>query len=171
MTTRILLNSDRLLITKPGIDASLSPPDPDKVFDSDWAFGGGLVVAGFKEFAINTALYGTGATLTIDFPELTYTPTVTLWEGAPPDSKDFGGTLQGYAQMTPYWQRFANQGDPGTLMFQYVTVTTSQIIIPYWPSVGSGGSWTHTGGPSPYQKTPGSNQQLYRGFYYMVFAV
>ncbi|MER9176302.1 hypothetical protein NKH72_22240 [Mesorhizobium sp. M0955] len=171
MTDRILLSQDRLLITKPGIDASGSPADPDKVFDSDWAFGGALIASGFQEFPYDSSTNGDGGFLAIDFPAQSYVPKVVLFHAVPPTGYFSSSSSQeGKLWLRSFSTKYVSNSDPNNYAFDYPKVTSSQILVPHFRKFGSGQSWFILSGNSWYRHVSGTNGQLYRGFCYIVFA-
>lgn len=168
MTDRILLSQDRLLITKPGIDASGNPDDDDKVFDSDWQFGGAIIETGYKEVQRQ---FGYG-TYTIDLKKpLSYVPLVQCYSVHPPWAIDFSGNQENwFIQGPPVFYEYYPFDDPNGRVRDFITVTTSQIIIPWRRPQGTG-NYGQLQGPLFYAKSGGSNQPVYHCFMYIVFAL
>ncbi len=87
MTARLLLTDERLLLSKAGKSVGLSMPEGDKAFDSEWAYGGQLIAAGFELDPNGPVDTGNGINVShsstpwvIDFPECGFIPTVVLSE-------------------------------------------------------------------------------------------
>ncbi|QDC00344.1 hypothetical protein [Mesorhizobium sp. 8] len=122
MADRILLETGRMIISQPGYNASPSLADANKVFDSDWAFGGAIITAGVKQFTVEDT---TSGYYTIDFPTaLDYVPAVILNVVDLPTMYDGSPALIGvYRNWGPY---FSNRGGVTT----FASVTNSQIRIP-----------------------------------------
>lgn len=142
MVDRLFLNSDALIVSKPGFDAS-NPllSEGDKLFDSNWLFSSTIVEAGIhydqanyqfpkraspnqKPIAANESTDWSGPQY-IDFTPLPFVPTVTLITLADPRYwADHGMVLQGidpvqfYKFPNDYWRT----GE--------ITVTNSRITIP-----------------------------------------
>jgi hypothetical protein len=75
MALRFTAEAGRIIISKPGFDASSSLPDANKIFDSNWFATGGI-------FASGTAVKPPGmATYTINFPPLHYVPAAVAYVG------------------------------------------------------------------------------------------
>ncbi|MBZ9943428.1 hypothetical protein LB533_20285 [Mesorhizobium sp. BR1-1-13] len=169
-TDRILLNGDRLLITKPGVDASGSPADADKIFDSDWAFGGAIIKSGFYE-GLYEGVGGAVGNHAINFPAtLDYIPSVLIFDALPTGAYVGGHLSDGLTIFGPYLVRYNPITDPNDKRYQFATVTTSQILIPYLPRVGIGFNTITTGNYNYTYDSAGSGTR-FRAFAYCIFAV
>ncbi|MBZ9973517.1 hypothetical protein LB517_28205 [Mesorhizobium sp. BR1-1-12] len=167
---RIMLNTGRLIISKPGIDATANPSDANKVFDSDWAFGGAIIASGWYQ-GLYEGVGGAVGNHVINFPAtLDYKPSVLLFDMVPPGSYTGGNLSSGLTVFGPYLVRYNPVSDPNAKNYQFATVTTSQIIIPYLPRVGSGFN-TITAGNYNYTYDAAGTGTRYRAFAYCIFAI
>lgn len=168
MTDRILLTNDRLIISKPTKDASdPNLVDNDKVFDSDWQFGGAIIETGYKEVLRQV---GGSVGYTIDFKKpLSYVPLVQCYSVHPPWAVDFSGNVENwFRQGPPVFYEYSPDGDPNGRVRDYITVTNSQIWIPPRRNTND---YLQRQGPIFYNKSGGSNQPVYHCFFYIVFAL
>lgn len=87
MVQRVLIKPDRLLLSRPGNTASESMPHAQKAFDSDWAYAGQLIAAGWQDDPASPSsttstdgVYHTTSSSpwTIGFPNCSFIPTVML---------------------------------------------------------------------------------------------
>ncbi len=168
LNPRIFLDTDRLIISKTGVDATANPADADKIFDSDWAFGGAIIASGIAEFVWEGANPGPG-NHAINIPALDYKPTVLLFDVYPPGSYSTGGTYRGDQMIVfgPYLVRYNPTSDPSNKNYQFAQVVGNQILIPYRPNASS---YTVTTGTYIYCKD-NSGSPIYKAHAYCVFAV
>jgi len=84
MVKRVHMAAGRLLLSRPGFAAHPDMPHANKAFDSDWAYAGQLIAAGWADDpATPSHAYYVDATLSsepwvIPFPECPFIPTVLL---------------------------------------------------------------------------------------------
>ena len=133
MTERVLLDSEKLIITKAGYDAS----DPTvlnnkKVFDSRWSFSGGLIHRGYHEFARVRSNDGYYA---VDFPVQTFVPTAMVFMCLPPftNGTDPYPSDDSYTIMGPFVARRREGLTPYRTFYREPVVSHSQVLIPHHP--------------------------------------
>ncbi|MFK4824858.1 hypothetical protein ACI0FM_08725 [Paenochrobactrum sp. BZR 588] len=135
MVNRLLLDKTRLLVTKPGVEATANAiPEGNKLFDSTWLFSSTIVEAGlhidnaspkfgfFEQVIQWDIATDTSLPQYIDFTPLSYVPTVVLINLSDPH----------------YWERHGMVllgSEPRIERSEYyrtgeVTVTNSRITIP-----------------------------------------
>lgn len=90
MADRFVIDDTRLVISRPGFDASNPTlPNAQKVFDSNWFFGGAISEIGFMTIpriggTSQQSANPTGETFYYNFQRpLTYTPTALLFDCIP----------------------------------------------------------------------------------------
>jgi hypothetical protein len=85
MAKRFYQSGGRIIMSRPGYDASPSLADNRKIFDSNWSFGASVIQAGSFAFS--------GWPIVINFPQQSYVPAAEVW--ADVDTEFFGsrGTM------------------------------------------------------------------------------
>jgi hypothetical protein len=71
MSIRFLASSGRIILSKPGYDASPSLPDAFKILDSDWQFSGAIIASGRVSLAPGNTV--------INFPAQHYVPAAEVY--------------------------------------------------------------------------------------------
>lgn len=135
MVNRLLLDETRLLVTKPGVEATASSiPEGNKLFDSTWLFSSTIVEAGlhmdnapprfgFEERVIEWNIpTNVSNDQFINFTPLSYVPTVVLINLSDPHYWERHGMVLLGAEPKISNSDYYRTGD--------VTVTNSQITIP-----------------------------------------
>lgn len=135
MVNRLLLDKTRLLVTKPGVEATAaSIPEGNKLFDSTWLFSSTIVEvglhldsapprSGFYEQVIEWNIpTNTSLPQYIDFTPLSYVPTVVLISLADPHYWERNGMVLLGSEPRIERSEYYRTGD--------VTVTNSRITIP-----------------------------------------
>lgn len=136
MVNRLLLDKTRLLVTKPGVEATAaSIPEGNKLFDSTWIFSSTIIECGlhldsapprfsWKEQVIQWDIAtSTSTDQYIDFTPLSYVPTVVLINLSDPHYWErHGMVLLGAEPKITGFSEYYRTGD--------VTVTNSRITIP-----------------------------------------
>ncbi len=84
MPDRLIMEPGRLLLSRPGFAARPNMPHREKAFDSDWAYAGLLIAAGWQNdpapplAPLLPHVTVSDAAWTIPFPECSFIPTVTI---------------------------------------------------------------------------------------------
>lgn len=137
MTDRILLEkgaSARLIISKVGYSATdPALADANKILDSDWLFGSGIVYRGFHEFDWHR---GDGNYI-VNFPAQPYVPAAVVYTAFPKDFPGGGGNPEGwlgFRVLRPAAQRWVHFSDPDIIAVRPATVQSNRILIPWCPT-------------------------------------
>lgn len=146
MVNRLLLDKKRLLVTKPGVEATASSiPEGNKLFDSTWLFSSTIVEAGlhldsapprfgFKEQVIEWNIAtNVSDDQFINFTPLSYVPTVVLINLSDPHYWERNGMVLLGAEPKISNSDYYRSGE--------VTVTNSRITIPRIVSSNSPKWW------------------------------
>lgn len=152
---RFVLDPDKLVLSKAGKNAlNSSLPDADKIFDSRWLFGSGIIYKGFHEF-VRPASPPRGPYV-INFPAQTFVPAVHLMWFVPKGtytSQEVSSYPVGTVMPADL---MVFMGNPAGWT---ATVTTNQISI------------TDNGGMPAYYKNSGMFPPAYIGFLCIVYAL
>lgn len=139
MTERLLMNTDRLLISRPGFNAHPGMPHREKAFDSDWAYAGLQIAAGWQNDPAPSTGSSSGdkrATLSsapwvIGFPECSFIPTVLLGVYFSPTYELATNVPRGAGVRPLYWEDIqVGRAEPyNTQPTFWFKVTNKSIII------------------------------------------
>ncbi len=141
MVQRILMTPDRLLVSRAGFAADASMPHSEKAYDSDWAYAGQLIAAGWQDdpaaWISRTALNGMSATgssapWVIDFPECSFIPTVALSIYYSPTYELASAETRIDEELVPLYWEYIQVGTSSPFNNQArftFEVTTSSIIV------------------------------------------
>ncbi len=134
------MTPDRLLVSRAGFVADPAMAHAEKAYDSDWAYAGQLIAAGWQDDPAASAGPTTtnkGATYSnapwvIDFPECPFIPTVSLSIYASPTYELGTNEPRGDGQLTPLYWEWIQVGSASPYNNQqrfWFEVTTNSIII------------------------------------------
>ncbi len=86
MASRFYSEAGRIIMSKPGFDASPSTPDTMKLFDSNWQAGYIIIASGTVTF---------NGSVTVNFPPQHFVPLVEYFVTRPGGTHFFPGTIRG----------------------------------------------------------------------------
>lgn len=134
MIPRIMGSDDEIVISRPGFDATdPSLADANKIFDSDWAFGGAIIDMGIKILPTNE---GVGGTHSFSFPDAGFSPTAIVFGVRLPSMYyGVGGTFVPPTLVIsgePLKVQFRDKAAPFPRIRYFPTVTTNQVILNDW---------------------------------------
>jgi len=162
LNPRLYMNAGRLIASKAGAAASPSTAHADKIFDSDWAYGGQLIAAGWADDpstpvrASNSWIDQTydSAPWEIEFPDCGFVPVVTLANYYSSTYLNYSGPGGDGSLQPMYWELiYKGSASPYNTQSRYDwTVTNNKIIM------------NRNGGPSIYYRWR-------HAIYYQVFGL
>lgn len=137
---RLLMEAGRVILSRPGFPVSKTMPHSQKAFDSDWAYAGQLIAAGWEDDPSAPAGSSTrnlGATYSnapwvIDFPQCAFKPTVILSTYFSPTYRLGPNEPRGDDVMSPLYWQYIQRGTASPYNTQAnftFEVTDSSIII------------------------------------------
>jgi hypothetical protein len=127
-------DADNIVISRPGKDAT-NPAlaDADKIFDSDWAFGGAIIAMGTQVLPTNE---GVGGTHSFSFPDAGFAPSAIVFGVRLPSMYyGLGGanvppTL--VISGEPFKAQFRSKASPSDRYRYFPRVTNNRVILNDW---------------------------------------
>lgn len=134
MIPRIMGDDDNLVISRQGYDVT-NPAlaDANKIFDSDWAFGGSIIDMGTKILPTNE---GVGGTHAFSFPDAGFVPSAIVFGVRLPSM--YYGVGGSFVPPTlvisgePFKAQFRDKAAPFPRIRYFPRVTSNQIILNDW---------------------------------------
>lgn len=161
MTDRVLLSADRLIISRPGHSATdPNLADVNKVIDSNWLFGSGIVMCEFVEIQTGA----TGGVWTINFPQQNYVPAAVLYSTIPPWA-DYIDIPDCYMIVDVFNNRYTRYAGQLHETYGAVRIYNNRIEIDQPPSGWSASNHTY------YRQSDQGNRPQYFGITAIVFGV
>lgn len=146
LNPRLYINAGRLIASKAGAAASPSTAHADKIFDSDWAYGGQLIAAGWADdpstpVNLTNSIDATwdSSPWEISFPECGFIPVVTLANYWSPTYIKRASDIRGDGELSPMYWEWIYQGSasPYNTRTRYDWEVTSNKIIMTRKAAGS----------------------------------